>query len=186
MAGLVKMAVCGLIAFHVSRVLPLSSIPLTISSGYNYLAFDIIGDLAFGSPFGMIMNAKDSVPVAVSQKDAMNSYGSNNEVAFVHIPAVQILNDRGEFSASMGAFPPSWRPWLRTLPWYRKGGQAVKNLAGLAVAAVAKRFTAPSDRVDLLSKLQEGRDDEGNLMGMEELTAEALTQLIAGSDTTSK
>jgi benzoate 4-monooxygenase len=37
-----------------------------------------------------------------------------------------------------------------------------------------------------LSKLQEGRDDEGNLMGREELTAEALTQLIAGSDTTSK
>ncbi|KAG2117260.1 cytochrome P450 [Suillus discolor] len=152
---------------------------------YNYLAFDIIGDLAFGSPFGMILNAKDSAPVAVSQKDVMKSYGSQNECAYVDIPAVQILNDRGEFSASMGVLPPTWRPWVRLLPWYRKGGIAVKNLAGLAVAAVAKRFTTPTDRVDLLSKLQEGRDDEGNLMGREELTAEALTQLIAGSDTTS-
>lgn len=152
---------------------------------YNYLAFDIIGDLAFGSPFGMILNAKDSAPVAISQKDVMNSYGSQNECAYVDIPAVQILNDRGEFSASMGVLPPAWRPWVRLLPWYRKGGKAVKNLAGLAVAAVAKRFTTPTDRVDLLSKLQEGRDDEGNLMGREELTAEALTQLIAGSDTTS-
>lgn len=134
----------------------------------------------------MILNAKDSAPVAVSQKDVMDSYGSSNEAAFVHIPAVQILNDRGEFSASMGALPPSWRPWVRMLPWYRKGGLAVKNLAGLAVAAVAKRFSAPTDRNDLLSKLQEGRDDEGKPMGREELTAEALTQLIAGSDTTSK
>jgi len=166
-------------------VLPLASISLTLS-GYNYLAFDIIGDLAFGSPFGMIMNAKDSAPVAISQKDVMNSYGSGSVNTFVQIPAVQILNDRGEFSASMGVIPPSWRPWVRMLPWYRKGGKAVQNLAGLAVAAVAKRFTTPTDRVDLLSKLQEGRDDEGNLMGREELTAEALTQLIAGSDTTSK
>jgi benzoate 4-monooxygenase len=159
---------------------------ICVMSGYNYLAFDIIGDLAFGSPFGMILNAKDSAPVAVSQKDVMKSYGSENECAYVDIPAVQILNDRGEFSASMGVLPPTWRPWVRLLPWYRKGGIAVKNLAGLAVAAVAKRFTAPTDRVDLLSKLQEGRDDEGNLMGRKELTAEALTQLIAGSDTTSK
>ena len=43
-----------------------------------------------------------------------------------------------------------------------------------------------TDRVDLLSKLQEGKDDEGRPMGREELTAEAQTQLIAGSDTTSK
>ncbi|KAH7886910.1 cytochrome P450 [Phlebopus sp. FC_14] len=152
---------------------------------FNYLAFDIIGDLAFGSPFAMILNAKDSAPIAVSQKDAMKCYGTEDGCEVVNIPAVQILNDRGEFSASMGVLPPSWRPYVRLLPWYRKGGQAVKNLAGLAVAAVAKRLMTPTDRVDLLSKLQQGRDDEGNPMGREELTAEALTQLIAGSDTTS-
>lgn len=152
---------------------------------YNYLAFDIIGDLAFGSPFGMIMSAKDSAPVAVSHKDAMGSYGSEHECEVIHIPAVQILNRRGEYSASMGVLPPHWRPYARLLPWYRQGSEAVENLAGIAVAAVAKRLTTPTDRVDLLSKLQEGRDDEGRPMGKEELTAEALTQLIAGSDTTS-
>lgn len=40
-------------------------------------------------------------------------------------------------------------------------------------------------RVDLLSRLMEGKDSNGNKLGREELTAEALTQLIAGSDTTS-
>jgi benzoate 4-monooxygenase len=54
------------------------------------------------------------------------------------------------------------------------------------VAAVEKRLQEPSDRNDLLSKLQHGKDAEGNPMGRAELTAEALTQLIAGSDTTSK
>ena len=44
----------------------------------------------------------------------------------------------------------------------------------------------PTDRIDLLSKLQQGRDSEGKPMGREELTAEALTLLIAGSDNTSK
>ena len=41
-------------------------------------------------------------------------------------------------------------------------------------------------RTDLLEKLLQGNDKGGNPMGREELTAEALTQLIAGSDTTSK
>jgi hypothetical protein len=32
--------------------------------GYNYLAFDVIGDLAFGSPFDMLKAARDAAPVA--------------------------------------------------------------------------------------------------------------------------
>ena len=135
----------------------------------------------------MVLAAKDSAPVAVSHSDAMKSYGDESARSqVIHIPAVKILNDRGEFSATMGCLPPAWRPWVKKSPWGSKGSLAVKNLAGIAVAAVAKRLTTPTDRVDLLSKLQEGKDDEGKPMGRGELTAEALTQLIAGSDTTSK
>lgn len=158
---------------------------------YNYLAFDIIGDLAFGSPFGMIKAAKDAAPVAVDHAQAIASYGKEGvseveQPAMVDLPAVQILNDRGEYSASMGVLPPWCRPLVKRIPWYANGNKAVKNLAGLAVAAISKRLANPTDRTDLLSKLQEGKDDEGSPMGREELTAEALTQLIAGSDTTSK
>jgi len=79
----------------------------------------------------------------------------------------------------------------RTIPWYRRGAGAVSNLAGIAVNAVAKRLSADSadgsscDRVDLLGKLKVAKDEQGNPMGREELTAECQTQLIAGSDTTS-
>lgn len=142
----------------------------------------------------MVEAAQDSAPVARSQKDAIAHYSdasnttsaADSDGAIVEIPAVQILNDRGDYAASMGVLPPWWRPFVRRIPWYARGNAAVKNLAGLAVAAVAKRLAMPTERTDLLSKLQEGKDDEGNPMGREELTAEALTQLIAGSDTTSK
>lgn len=173
---------------------------------YNYLAFDIIGecqtglsllaglmecvilagDLAFGAPFGMLVASKDSAPVAVSAKDAMASYGKG-VYAIEHFPAVQVLNERGEYSASIGVLPPFSRQLVKILPWYNKGNKAVQRLAGIAIAAVAHRLASPSsDRRDLLAKLQEGRDDHGNPMGRSELTAEALTLLIAGSDTTSK
>ncbi|KAI0074974.1 cytochrome P450 monooxygenase pc-bph [Panus rudis PR-1116 ss-1] len=152
---------------------------------YNYLAFDIIGDLAFGAPFGMLQSCRDAAPVAISLDQAMSSYGANKDIEVQHIPAVKILNDRGVYSASMGVLPPWMRPLAKQLPWFKRGNRAVQQLAGIAVAAVSKRLATPVDRVDLLGKLQEGKDDEGNPMGREELTAEALTQLIAGSDTTS-
>jgi benzoate 4-monooxygenase len=152
------------------------------------LTFAFEGDLAFGSPFGMIAAAKDSAPVAKSHEQGLSTYGQDvSKVETIAIPAIKILNDRGEYSASMGVLPPWLRPIVkRYIPWYSRGSKAVKNLAGLAVAAVAKRLASPAYRSDVLSKLQEGKDEDGNPMGREELTAEALTQLIAGSDTTSK
>jgi benzoate 4-monooxygenase len=115
----------------------------------------------------------------------MMSVYEKEDTEEVNISAVQILNDRGEFSATMGVMPPWWRPILKKTPWFSKGQQAVKNLAGMSVVMVAQRLQNPSDRPDLLSKLIVSKDEQGNPMGKEELTAEAQTQLIAGSDTTS-
>lgn len=42
-----------------------------------------------------------------------------------------------------------------------------------------------SERVDLLVRLIQGKDETGAKLGREELTAEALIQLIAASDTIS-
>lgn len=136
----------------------------------------------------MIASAKDSAPIAKSQEQAFSMFGQDaSKFETFTVPAVQILNERGEYSAAMGTLPPWVRPIVkRYIPWYSRGSAAVKNLAGLAIAAVAKRLASPVYRIDLLSKLQEGKDEDGNPMGAEELTAEALTQLIAGSDTTSK
>lgn len=146
---------------------------------FNYLAFDIIGDLAFGAPFGMLVKGRDVAEVRKSP-DCPPTYA----------PAIEVLNRRGEVSATLGCYP-SLKPFAKYLPdrFFRNGLQAVENLAGIAVARVGERLRpeaqANNKRVDLLARLMEGRDETGAKLGREELTAEALTQLIAGSDTTS-
>ncbi|KAG8895941.1 hypothetical protein FRB99_000254 [Tulasnella sp. 403] len=153
---------------------------LDILPWFNYVAFDVIGDLVFGEPFGMINNAKDVAAVAEGGEKAV---AGNAQVKY--IPAIKVLNDRGDFSATLGTIPVWARPYVKKLPWFKKGDAACQNLAGLAIAAVNKRLNNPTDRIDLLARLQQGKDDSGQPLGKEELTAEALTQLIAGSDTTS-
>jgi benzoate 4-monooxygenase len=68
----------------------------------------------------------------------------------------------------------------------------VKNLKGIAVAAVRSRIDAAEkgtdcqeDRKDHLARLLQGKDASGERMGCQEVAAEALTQLIASSDTIS-
>ena len=146
---------------------------------FNYVAFDIIGDLAFGAPFGMLENGKDIAEVRATP-DSPPTYA----------PAIEVLNRRGEVSNAIGIIP--WiKPYAKYLPdpFFTKGVAAVQNLAGIAIARVNQRLEAAErgeiNRVDLLARLMEGKDENGNKLGRAELTAEALTQLIAGSDTTS-
>jgi len=54
---------------------------------FNYLAFDIIGDLAFGEPFGMLKRGKDFAEVRATPD-------SEPTVA----AAIEVLNRRGEVS----------------------------------------------------------------------------------------
>ncbi len=184
-----KLTSCADSSQQGSTTLPLTSLVRHLTLPRTSVIHDAAkGDLAFGTPFGMIAAAKDSAPVAKSSEQGISVYGQDpSKCETRSIPAIKILNDRGEYSAAMGVLPPWLRPVVkRYIPWYSSGSAAVKNLSGLAVAAVAKRFASPAFRSDLLSKLQQGKDEDGNPMGMQELTAEALTQLIAGSDTTSK
>lgn len=147
---------------------------------FSYLAFDIIGDLAFGSPFGMVEKGKDETEVR---------FVADGPISYC--PAVEVLNRRGEVSSTLGLLP-TLRPIAKYLPdpFFVKGVAAVENLTGIAVAAVASRLDAAEKgiidtRNDILSRLLQAKDANNQPMGRTELVAEALTQLIAGSDTIS-
>ena len=87
---------------------------MDVLAWFNYLAFDIIGDLAFGSPFGMIKAGKDVAQVAVDHNAAFGGQGlshAREKTEFIQVPAIQILNKRGEFSAFLGVL----RPWMRCI-----------------------------------------------------------------------
>ena len=141
----------------------------------------------------MVRNGKDAAPVALNRDAAMAEYGEGDfgddskPVCVVkEIPAIKILNERADYPPAVGVFSPWIRPILKRLPWYSKGKEAGNDLAGMAIAAVAKRLAFPTDRPDILSKLQQGKDEQGRPMGREELTSEAFGQIVAGSDTVSK
>ncbi|KAL8800996.1 MAG: hypothetical protein Q9182_004788 [Xanthomendoza sp. 2 TL-2023] len=161
---------------------------------FNYAAFDIIGDLvryrlpngwgahqlrAFGAPFGMLSRGKDIAEV----RPTPNSPAT-------YAPAIEVLNRRSEVSNTLGCYP-ALTPFAKYLPdpFFGNGAKAVENLAGMAFARVNQRLEAKekgvSQRNDLLERLMEGKDENGEALGREELAAEAQTQLIAGSDTTS-
>jgi benzoate 4-monooxygenase len=134
----------------------------------------------------MVQAARDSVAIAKYSRAGMDAYGKEAILESVEIPAISALNSRGEYSATLGVFPPWARPFIRHLPWFRRRKQSHLHIDGLAVFMVAKRLSTTSERNDLLNKLQQGKDNKGEPMDKEEITAEALTQLIAGSDTSSR
>ncbi|KAF5344797.1 hypothetical protein D9758_014423 [Tetrapyrgos nigripes] len=154
---------------------------------FNYLAFDFIGDLSFGEPFGMLAAGKDTAPAAKDIDSAMKSIerGDTSSIETIEIPAVEILNGRARYGHPIGVLPKHWRPIVGLHPTYSKGSEDVGAMAGMAIVSVAKRLAKPSERNDLLNKLSGAKDEHGQSMGREEITAEALGLLVAGSDTTS-
>ena len=89
----------------------LAKAPATDKSGtvfdvlpfYNYLAFDIIGTLAFGRPFGMLKTCQDAAVVGRDE--------TSGDVLYVE--AIKVLNERGEVSATLGCLTP----WMRYAPF---------------------------------------------------------------------
>ena len=101
-----------------------------------------------------------------------------------------MLSRRAEVSATLGCLP-ALKPYTNWLPkpFFRDGLRAVKNVAGIAVARVNARLKDEEEdkgleRKGLLGRLMEGRDENGEGMGREELMAEALMKLILGSEPT--
>ncbi|KAF8859367.1 cytochrome P450 [Acephala macrosclerotiorum] len=130
-----------------------------------FLAFDIIGDLAFGSPFGFMAAGYDKVGFIVK------------------------LRDRGEWCATVGQMPwiKTWTPYFFFDPFFSTGSKAAAALGKIGIAAVDKRKAegAEQGRKDILHYLFAASDpDTGLPLPDNEIKAEALTQLIAGSDTT--
>lgn len=143
----------------------------------TYIAFDIIGHLAFGKAFGMVEKGRDE---CVSQQ----SDGSVTRIA-----GAETLNRRGEVAATLG-WMPALRPFAKFLPdsFFSRGLQFIKDLHGIAALAFSRRLdTGAKEQAkhDILALLLKAKDPDGEAMPYGEVVSEALTQLIAGSDTVS-
>ncbi|KAK7028528.1 benzoate 4-monooxygenase [Favolaschia claudopus] len=141
---------------------------------FNYLAFDVLSDLAFGERIGMLKQGSDLVEI------------ERPDGSTAHENAIALVDEREHLAAIVGIHPVlqvavRWLPFL-------SGSKATSGLEDLARRQVLKRLSTGANRNDILGKLiaAHGWDlrpptsDE-----VAELTAEAVTLLIAGSDTTS-
>jgi len=121
--------------------------------------------MAFGNPFGFTAAGYDNVGFITK------------------------LRDRGEWCATVGQMPwiKTWTPYFFFDPFFSTGSKAAAALGKIGIAAVEKRKAHPADpsRKDILYYLFSATDpDTGSSLPDNEIKAEALTQLIAGSDTT--
>lgn len=161
----------------------------------NWVAFDCIGDLAFGAPFGMTKKG-----AAITEfRDPHNP-----SMPVSRVDAVDALEKRGYLTCSLGCMI-QLKPWAKWIPGQstfsstsigkilitildpviQRGLNAMSTVNGIGAARVDERIGKHVKRTDLLTKLMEARDEAGNSLSRDELISEALTQVVAGSDTTS-
>ncbi len=108
------------------------------------------------------MAAKDSAPVAEDPHAVMESYGQAGvKHASKEIEVIKTLGGPSEtFLVTMGAVPGWWRGSAQTNSDVLEGWRNFVAIVGMAIAAVSKRLQEPTDRNDLLSKLQVGKDED--------------------------
>ncbi|CAE6392320.1 unnamed protein product [Rhizoctonia solani] len=161
---------------------------VNICAQISYLAFDIIGDLALGSPFGLIQAQKDSSP-SIESVDA----SGEPQRGTVEIPVVKTIAGGGATLMAVGFFPPWTHKLLQFLPWNLTGLFDNLNFIKLATMSVDARLKRGPRKnpengkqsIDLIDKLLEVKNEDGSPLPVNELYAETVALLIAGSDTTS-
>ncbi|CEL61258.1 hypothetical protein RSOLAG1IB_09880 [Rhizoctonia solani AG-1 IB] len=161
---------------------------IDICAQFSYLAFDIIGDLALGSPFGLIQAQTDS-SLSIESVDESGEPIRGE----LRVPVIKTIAGLVATCMEIGVFPAWTHKLLQLLPWNMSGLVDRINFFKLVVASVEARVKRGQIKVsengdqgtDLIDKLLEAKDEDGNPLSANELYAEASMLLIAGSDTTS-
>ncbi|TDL27080.1 benzoate para-hydroxylase [Rickenella mellea] len=144
----------------------------------HYFTFDTISDLLFGEPVGMIAQGSDLIEVK----------RPNGRMYKEHI--IPIMDDREHVAVVVGVMPSlrfiaSWLPD----PFFIRGRKSTEGMDLLARQRVEHRVAAGTQRDDILSRFVDARlkdTDEVTISAEQitDLTAESLTLLIAGSQST--
>ncbi|EFX03912.1 FAD linked oxidase domain containing protein [Grosmannia clavigera kw1407] len=138
----------------------------TLIGQANFLAFDVIGDYAFGRTFGFLDRGYD------------------------HLNLIESIDLRGEVVNALGHLPPWCQPLMKYNVfdgfWYR-GTKALAHLASIGREAYFMRKAAVYEqRKDLLSFLLNSKTVQmTGVLSERTIIAESISFIVGGSDTTS-
>ncbi|KAL2784284.1 cytochrome P450 [Aspergillus keveii] len=135
----------------------------------NFLAFDAIGDFAFGESFGFLDRGED------------------------YLNLIDAVDARGEALNALGHLPRVVRKFIKKFPldpFWPQGMRGTQALSAIGTKAYFKRrdqvTTTSTLRKDLLSFLFNAKDpDTGRTLEEKEIIAESISFIVGGSDTTS-
>ncbi|CCO33754.1 Benzoate 4-monooxygenase [Rhizoctonia solani AG-1 IB] len=149
----------------------------------SYLAFDVIGDLAYGASFGLLQAQNDSVSIS----GPTDELGQSDKKA-TRIPVIAAMASFNLNIVSVAMFPLWMRNIVQLLPWHFSGLLKQIRFFSLVAAQTDARLKRGSDEAqgpDFVDKLLQVRNEDGTGMSVEELRSETSVMLLAGSDTTS-
>ncbi|KAF9064706.1 benzoate para-hydroxylase [Rhodocollybia butyracea] len=142
----------------------------------NYLTVDILSDLAFGAPLGFLEQESDLIAIKTSQGRHIEEHFSS------------MISEREHLAAVLGI--SSYFRYLSPIlfdPFIRRARKSSSSLEQLAYSKVLERFCRGQNKDDILQRLIDSHGTtEHHQLGdrIEILTAETVTLLIAGSDST--
>ena len=133
----------------------------------------------------MLKVTTDVLPLVKLPSDRVVISG-DGDAKVEHFSLFNVTHKRGYCVGLLGVLPTCICPVLeRILPWYCTDGIAA-NFAQIVTTAVYQRLATLTHRFDVISKLIQGKDDEGRPMGSPELAGETIGYLNAGTGTNTK
>ena len=143
---------------------------------FNYFTFDTIADLSFGKSLDMLKNGSD-----------VTEFSRGPDAELEYFSTIEIMEQRAVLTLALATMPVLLKiiPWVPS-PTVKTRNENTKKLNWMAAFNVRQRIDNPPDvdRMDILARLIEARDDQGTALTFDELLAEARLLLVAGSDTT--
>lgn len=135
-----------------------------LAAWFNFTTFDVIGDLAFGEPFGCLEESRYHAWVRAI-------IGTNSQLSVVQalqwvIPSLSVF---------LSNFNPNHGRFL---------GSALRRSLQYAQDKIAKRLALETSRPDFVEAMATAKSDDGSMLAMDEIVAHGRLLVSAGSETT--
>ncbi|KAH6640147.1 cytochrome P450 [Chaetomium tenue] len=133
-----------------------------LAAWFNFATFDVIGDLAFGEPFGCLEESR------------------------YHPWVGAILHGVEQFGMMVAVqwYFPGLLGFIKRLAPGRYIGVQIDVQAEYARKRITERLALDTDRADFVQAMTTAKSEDGTILTMEEVTSNARMLVLAGSETT--